>query len=122
MALSVLHMFGRLLVHLEQAPALGDAHPMGLPGQDAPMVDDDVGKDGEMSAAIAVTRHDLVSILLLLRLVGLAVVLVHPGILPCVDIVTPPRLPVKLIGSPMAQLMIAHSVVLRRELGAHGAP
>src|SRR5438132_10897302 len=122
MALGVLHIFGRLLVHLEQAPALGDAHPMGLPGQDAPMVDDHVGKDGEMAAAIAVARHDLVPILLLLRLVGLAVVLVHPRILPRIDIVTPPRLPVKLIRSPMPQLMIAHGVVFRRELGSHGAP
>src|SRR5262249_36652813 len=121
MALGVLHRFGRLLVHLEQAPALGDAHPMGLPGQDAPMVDDHVRKDGKMPAAIAVARHDLFAILLLLRLVGLAVVLVHAGLLPRVDIVTPPGLLVKLIGSPMAQLVIAHGVVLRRELGAHGA-
>src|SRR5437879_1563244 len=86
------------------------------------MVDDHVGKDGEMAAAIAVTRHDLVSILLLLHLVGLAIVLVHPRILPRVDIVTPPRLLVQFIGSPLPQLMIAPGVVLRRELGSHRAP
>src|SRR5262249_830074 len=79
------------------------------------------GKDGEMAAAIAVTRHDLVPILLLLRFVGLAVVLVYPRILPRVGIVTPPRLPVEFIGAPVTQLMIAHGVVLRRELAGHRA-
>src|SRR5262249_8514833 len=89
MALGVLHIFGSLPAPLERATALGDAPSIGLPGKDAPMVDDHFRKDGEMPAAIAVAGYDLVPILLLLRFVGLAVVLVHPRLLPRVDIVTP---------------------------------
>src|SRR5215510_8835655 len=62
MALGVLHIFGSVPVHLEQAPALGDSHSIGLPGQDAPVVDDHIGKDSEMPAAIAVASDDLVPI------------------------------------------------------------
>src|SRR5437868_14199627 len=80
--LSILHVLGGVLVHLVEPPGLHHADPVGVPGQNAPVIDDDVGKDREMAATEAVARKVLVGVLLGFALAGLSVVLVHAGLDP----------------------------------------
>src|SRR4030095_1420399 len=116
-ALRVFNHLGRILVDLEQPPALRYANLMGMPLENALLLNVDIGED-QGTTPMQVSTF----IFLGLLLARLSIILVHLRRfrLPCVDV---GRYAGKLVDAVMAavpQLSAGHLVAGLRESRAHG--
>src|SRR6266498_3337348 len=116
-ALGVFNHLGRILVDLEQPPALRYTYPMGMPLENALLLNVDIGEDQGTTP-----MQVLILVLLGLLLASLAIILVHLRRfrLPRIHV---GRYAGKLVDTVMAsvpQLSAGHLVTGLRESGAHG--